>query len=61
MPSRPKRPCSFPLCSNLTEGRYCEQHKYKEQQDKAERHRYYDEHIRDQKAREFSTAKNGNE
>jgi 5-methylcytosine-specific restriction enzyme A len=30
MPSRPKRPCSYPSCSNLTEERYCEQHKPQE-------------------------------
>jgi 5-methylcytosine-specific restriction enzyme A len=57
MPSRPKKPCSVPGCPNLTQGRYCEQHKHKEQQDKAERHRYYDEHIRDRKAREFYHSK----
>lgn len=53
MPSRPKKPCSVPGCPNLTQRRFCEAHHYKEQQDKAERHRYYDEHIRDQKARDF--------
>ena len=26
MPSRPKRPCSYPGCPNLTDGQYCEQH-----------------------------------
>jgi 5-methylcytosine-specific restriction enzyme A len=30
MPSRPKKPCSYPRCPNLTEGRYCEQHKPQE-------------------------------
>jgi 5-methylcytosine-specific restriction enzyme A len=57
VPGRPKKPCSVPGCPNLTQGRYCEQHKHKEQQDKAERNRYYDEHIRDQKAREFYHSK----
>jgi 5-methylcytosine-specific restriction protein A len=57
MPSRPKRPCSVPGCSNLTQGRYCEQHRHKEQQDRAERNRYYDKHIRDQKTREFYHSK----
>lgn len=26
MPRKPKRPCSYPGCPNLTEGRYCEEH-----------------------------------
>jgi 5-methylcytosine-specific restriction enzyme A len=41
----------------LTQGRYCVHHRKKEQQDRAERQRYYDEHIRDQKAREFYKSK----
>ena len=27
MPYRPKRPCSYPGCSRLTDGRYCEEHR----------------------------------
>ena len=26
MPMKPKRPCSFPGCPRLTDGRYCEEH-----------------------------------
>lgn len=26
MPKRPKKPCSFPGCPRLTNGRYCEEH-----------------------------------
>lgn len=26
MPRKPKRPCSYPGCPELTEGRYCEKH-----------------------------------
>ena len=26
MPRKPKRPCSYPGCPNLTDGRYCEEH-----------------------------------
>ncbi len=26
MPYRPKRPCSYPGCPNLTDGRFCEEH-----------------------------------
>ena len=33
MPRKPKRPCSYPGCPNLTDGQYCEQHrKYARQQ-----------------------------
>ena len=34
MPFKPKRPCSFPGCPNLTEGRFCPEHQ------KRENHRY---------------------
>ena len=27
MPMKPKRPCGYPGCPNLTDGRYCEEHK----------------------------------
>lgn len=30
MPRKPKRPCSFPGCPELTEGRYCEKHRHLE-------------------------------
>ena len=26
MPRKPKRPCSYPGCPNLTDGQYCEEH-----------------------------------
>lgn len=26
MPRKPKRPCSYPACPELTEGRYCDTH-----------------------------------
>ena len=26
MPRRPKSPCSYPGCPNLTDGRFCEEH-----------------------------------
>jgi len=29
MPTRPKHPCSYPGCPNLTHERYCEEHKQK--------------------------------
>ncbi len=27
MPRKPKKPCSFPGCPNLTDGQYCEEHR----------------------------------
>ena len=27
MPRKPKKPCAYPGCPNLTEGRFCEEHK----------------------------------
>ncbi|MCR5355770.1 MAG: HNH endonuclease [Lachnospiraceae bacterium] len=27
MPYKPKKPCSYPGCPKLTDGRYCEEHK----------------------------------
>lgn len=30
MPRKPKRPCSFPGCPKLTEGRFCEEHEKEE-------------------------------
>ena len=27
MPYKPKRPCSYPGCGKLTDGRYCEEHR----------------------------------
>lgn len=27
MPMKPKRPCAYPGCPNLTDGKYCERHK----------------------------------
>ncbi|WP_094551422.1 HNH endonuclease [Petroclostridium xylanilyticum] len=38
MPRKPKRPCSFPGCLELTEGRFCEQHAKQE----AARYEKYD-------------------
>ena len=44
MPRKPKRPCSFPGCPKLTEGRFCEEHA------KAEARRY-EKYQRDPEAR----------
>ena len=32
VPSKPKRPCSYPGCPKLTHGRFCEEHEKKESQ-----------------------------
>ena len=40
LPRKPKRPCSYPGCGNLTDGRYCEEHRQI-----AERH--YNKYQRD--------------
>ena len=47
MPKRPKRPCSYPGCPKLTDGRFCEEHAKQEakryekyDRDPAVRHRY---------------------
>ena len=39
MPRKPKRPCSFPGCPNLTDGQYCEVHRTaaRQQYDRYER------------------------
>ncbi len=42
MPRKPKRPCSFPGCPELVEGRYCEKHQ-------REVDRHYNRHQRDPK------------
>ena len=40
MPRKPKRPCSFPGCPRLTDGRYCEEHEKQE-------NRRYEKYDRD--------------
>jgi len=43
MPMKPKRPCSYPGCPNLTDRRYCEQHERQES-------KRYEKYDRDQAA-----------
>ena len=38
MPTKPKRPCSYPGCPKLTDGRFCEEHAKAE----AKRYEKYD-------------------
>ena len=40
MPRKPKRPCSYPGCPNLTDGRFCEEHAKEEA-------RHYEHYERD--------------
>lgn len=44
VPRRPKSPCSFPGCPNLTDGRYCEEHE-------KEANRSYEKYGRDKAVR----------
>jgi HNH endonuclease. len=44
MPRKPKRPCSFPGCPELTDGRYCDMHQ--RQMDA-----YYNKYERDPQTR----------
>lgn len=53
MARKPKRPCASPLCPNLTQDRYCDEHADRAKQKRAERHRHYDRYQRDQKAATF--------
>ena len=40
MPTKPKKPCAYPGCPNLTDGQYCEEHR-------TEQRRQYDRYERD--------------
>lgn len=53
MPSKPKRPCSRAGCRKLTTERYCDEHQLAADQERKDRHRYYDRHHRDKKAAMF--------
>ncbi len=44
MPMKPKKPCSYPGCPNLTDGRYCPEHKRKVNSD-------YEKYGRDKTAK----------
>lgn len=46
MPHKPKRPCSYPGCPELTDGRYCAKHQ-------ALMNKQYDDRYRDKGARDF--------
>ncbi|MDU5893093.1 MAG: HNH endonuclease signature motif containing protein, partial [Atopobium minutum] len=44
MPRKPKKPCSYPGCPNLTDGRFCEEHQKKYNRD-------YEKYNRDKNAK----------
>jgi 5-methylcytosine-specific restriction protein A len=57
MPHKPKKPCSYPRCPELTTERYCMEHQEKEQESKAERNKRYDTYKRDKKLIQFYKGK----
>lgn len=46
MPRKPKRPCSYQGCPNLTDGRFCEEHLKQENRRYEKYERPYDAHKR---------------
>ena len=46
MPYKPKKPCRYPGCAELTNDTYCEKHKQKTM-------KYYDKYYRNQSSKEF--------
>ncbi len=50
MPWKPKRPCKYPGCKNLSDQAYCEVHR---RVATAERNQLYDQTVRDQEMKEF--------
>lgn len=62
MPKRALKPCKKIGCNKLTRDKtgYCEEHKVLAEQNKKERNKYYDEHVRnkrDKKYRDFYHSK----
>ncbi len=53
MPPKPKRPCNKPGCPKLTTSTYCAEHQAIAGKQKAEAHKYYDQHQRNQRSRAF--------
>ena len=50
MPVRPKRPCSYPGCPELTDERYCDRHR-------GAGNRYYDRNLRSRRSDAFYKSK----
>lgn len=54
MAQKAKKPCAYPGCRNLIrDGRFCIKHQNENQKQRRERDQYYDEHVRNQKAKTF--------
>lgn len=54
MTQRPLRPCNQYGCPNLTKERYCDTHKYIEQQKESERQKNYDKNIRHKRDKKYA-------
>lgn len=52
-----KRPCNKIGCRNITTGRYCPEHERIADQQRKDRHKYYDRYHRDQQAAKFYNSK----
>lgn len=50
MPRKPKQPCAYPNCPELTDGRYCEKHRRQVNQD-------YNRYTRDEDSKAFYNGK----
>ncbi|PGA97525.1 HNH endonuclease [Bacillus toyonensis] len=53
MPSKPMKPCTSPMCAELTRDKYCSEHQDKVQ----ENTRHYDKYIRNKSSRSFYNSK----
>ncbi|WP_454431814.1 HNH endonuclease, partial [Bacillus thuringiensis] len=49
MPCKPMKPCTSPMCAELTRDKYCSKHQDKVQ----ENTRHYDKYIRNKSSRSF--------
>ncbi|WP_034747560.1 HNH endonuclease [Halalkalibacter wakoensis] len=57
MANKPKRKCHKTSCRNLTAEKYCDEHSHLAEEDKKNRHKFYDRYKRDQKAKAFYLSK----
>lgn len=54
MPEKAKKPCAYPGCINLIQdGRFCFEHQNENQKQRRESDKYYDDHLRNQKTKQF--------
>lgn len=58
MPQKAKKPCAYPGCNELVQdGRFCIKHQNENQKQRKESDKYYDDHLRNKKARLFYKSK----